>query len=281
MKVTNNSFYYFKQTVFNTILLTIALTPNTPKNIFSLDTNESWALRRSLFRHPFSLNVLRHFEDSVRSIVLEMCNNLDQQAELGEIVELDRVFQRLAMDVISEVAFQYKLEGKFSDAYEKVSKSFELIQDVLLYPSIFLRLPAICLPQWTSIGKFIRIHNFLDELADDIFKNICKTHKEGKLKDNSFAKSILEFSQKPDITLDQVKSEIRLMFIAGFETTAHTLSFFFYSLAANPTVQLKVQESIDNWFMENDDNIQVSLMPPYVEAVLKGNAHTNTLNQSS
>ena len=198
-----------------------------------------------------------------------MCNNLDKKAESGEIIELDIIFQKLAMDVISEVAFQYKLEGKFEKAYEKVSKSFELIQDVLLYPKFLFRLPAILLPNSSTIGQYKRITEFLDELADDIFKNICKNQKEGNLKDNSLAKSIYEFSQKPDIRLEEVKSEIRLMFIAGFETTAHTLSFFFYSLAANPIIQLKVQESIDNWYMENDDNMQVGIMPPYVEGVLK------------
>ena len=246
-----------------------SFTPQTPKNIFSLDTGEDWAMRRSLFRHPFSVNVLRQFEDVVTSIALEMCSSLDKLADAGESFELDKVFQKFTMDVISEVAFQYKLEGKFSNAYEEVSKSFELIQQVFLYPSILLRLPYFLLPYSTSIGKFKRIHNFLDELAGSIFTNICEKDRNNDLRDNSLAKSILEFSKKPGITLDHVKSEIRLMFIAGFETTSHTLSFFFYSLAANPTIQLKVQESVDDWYMENDDNTRMSVMPPYVEAVLK------------
>jgi cytochrome P450 len=51
--------------------------------------------------------------------------------------------------------------------------------------------------------------------------------------------------------------------------SAHTLSFFFYSIAANPNQQLIVQEVIDNWTMQNGPNCSISLMPSYVEAVLK------------
>ena len=239
------------------------LTPGTPLNTFSLDTNSSWSQRRSLFRHPFSATVLKQFENSIHEIVSNMCDSLDEVAASEDSVELDVVFQKLAMDVICKVAFQYTLEGKFSSAHEKISKSFELIQKVIMFPRFLLRLPRWMLGS-TVLGLYKEIHIFLDELASDIFKTICALEESKNLKANSLAKAIFQFSQMPGITTQQVKSEIRLMFIAGFETTAHTLSFFFYSLATNSTIQLEIQKSIDTMQCQNS-----TLMPSYVEAVLK------------
>jgi len=198
-----------------------ALTPGTALNTFSLDSNEEWLKRRTLFRHAFSSTVLKHFEYIVKDIVEKMCNDLDKAAESGDIVLLDEHFQKLAINVICEVAFQYKLEGKFSSANEKVSKSFELVQKLVQYPKILLRLPSWMLYSigLQSLGQYKAIHEFMDELAIDIFENICTLEENKELKENSLAKAIYHFSQSDGVPESDVKSEIRLMFIAGFETT--------------------------------------------------------------
>jgi len=197
-----------------------ALTPGTALNTFSLDSNEEWLKRRNLFRHAFSSTVLKHFEYIVKDIVEKMCYDLDKAAEAGDIVLLDEHFQKFAINVICEVAFQYKLEGKFSSANEKVAKSFELVQKLVQYPKLLLRLPSWILSiGFQSLGQYKAIHEFMDELATDIFQNICTLEENKELKDNSLAKAIFHFSQSDGITKNDVKSEIRLMFIAGFETT--------------------------------------------------------------
>ena len=206
-----------------------ALTPGTALNTFSLDSNEEWLKRRNLFRHAFSSTVLKHFEYIVKDIVEKMCYDLDKAAESGDIVLLDEHFQKLAINVICEVAFQYKLEGKFSSANEKVAKSFELVQKLVQYPKLLLRLPSWMLHSigFQSLGQYKAIHEFMDELASDIFQHICTLEENKELKDNSLAKAIYHFSQADGITKSDVKSEIRLMFIAGFETTGLPSSFTF------------------------------------------------------
>jgi cytochrome P450 len=56
------------------------------------------------------------------------------------------------------------------------------------------------------------------------------------------------------------------------ETTAHTLSFFIYSLAKYPDIQMRCQEEVDKFVARTADEVtpgKVGTLPDYVEAVLK------------
>ena len=64
---------------------------------------------------------------------------------------------------------------------------------------------------------------------------------------------------------EHILSEVTLAFIAGHETTAHTLSFVLYALCKHPEIQKRCQEEIDATGSEGGDG----LLPEYVEAVLK------------
>ncbi len=57
---------------------------------------------------------------------------------------------------------------------------------------------------------------------------------------------------------------------AGHETTAHTLSWFIYSLATHPEVQARCHTAIDEEKPSvQDDSKSTVLLPSYVEAVFK------------
>ena len=93
-----------------------------------------------------------------------------------------------------------------------------------------------------------------------------------QLSNDSLGAAILDFASTPDVHEEHVLSEITLMFIAGHETTAHTLSFFIYALCKHPDIQTKVYAEMRKYLNETGDTAyqsQPSLLPAYVEAVLK------------
>ena len=65
------------------------------------------------------------------------------------------------------------------------------------------------------------------------------------LSKDSFGFSVMELSRDPNITETDLVMDIFTMFTAGHETTAHTLSFFIYSLVTHPDVQKKCHDAID------------------------------------
>jgi len=98
--------------------------------------------------------------------------------------------------------------------------------------------------------------------------------QQGILSEHSLGRALLDFATVPGITEENVLAEIQIMFIAGHETTAHTLSWFVYSLAKNPAVQKKAQEDVDA-FLKNSPSRSTGAVgspqsiPVYLEAVIK------------
>ena len=43
----------------------------------------------------------------------------------------------------------------------------------------------------------------------------------------------------------QLRDEVLIMFVAGHETTANTLAWFWYNFASHPDVALRIQAEID------------------------------------
>ncbi|XP_054167648.1 cytochrome P450 3A8-like [Oppia nitens] len=74
------------------------------------------------------------------------------------------------------------------------------------------------------------------------------------------------------ISIDELISQSVFLFIAGYETTASTLSIVSYLLAKNPVVQEKLFEEVDDYFIHNsqkDVDYDILRSLKYLDAVIK------------
>lgn len=94
--------------------------------MFGLDTGPEWQMRRSCFRHAFSPTNLKLYHETIQNVVSDLCIKLQQLAEMEEIVEIDTLFGQMTVDIICEVAFQYKIDAlKDSEAYEDIANTIQ------------------------------------------------------------------------------------------------------------------------------------------------------------
>lgn len=94
------------------------------RNIFNLDSNDEWLLRRSLFRSSFSMNQLKSQSDVIASLCLKLISKLEFYADSDIPIELDKLFGQFTMDVICNVAFQLDLNALGdSDEFELLHES--------------------------------------------------------------------------------------------------------------------------------------------------------------
>ena len=78
-----------------------------PRNTFNLDTGDEWSVRRNLFRRPFSTQSLSKYTNTIKNLVVKLCDKLSESADSNTSIPLDLYFGQLTVDVICEVAFQY------------------------------------------------------------------------------------------------------------------------------------------------------------------------------
>lgn len=75
------------------------------------------------------------------------------------------------------------------------------------------------------------------------------------------------------LTEAQVTAQIFLLFAAGYETSASTITFLMYELAKNAEIQQKLHDEIDEFIGEkNNHEITYDLLRklPYLDACSKG-----------
>lgn len=100
-------------------------------NVFNIDTNEEWKLRRTKFRHPFSYSTLRGFTDEMKELIDTLCGKIDSKILTNEAIPVDVLFGQLAMDTICRVAFSYDLKAlhdseDFKFAYDNLQGILEV-----------------------------------------------------------------------------------------------------------------------------------------------------------
>jgi len=265
-------------------------------NVFSLDTGHEWGERRARFRMAFTAGAVRAREQQINVVIERVSERLEQAAASGTVVQMDKLFGSLTVQVICEIALQY--DGLEVRALDGTSESEQVFEDVrtlfsttwmTLVPGIEIvkYLPSCLLPSIAC--DYLEMRERMKTLNLRIWENILLLNEQGNLPEGStsYARKLFEFSLLQGVTKEHVLSEIGLLFVAGHETTAHAMSWFFYSLAANQSVQTKVQEafssssssfsasSLDSESKEASDDAvgeevtSTTLMPPYVEAVLK------------
>lgn len=76
-------------------------------------------------------------------------------------------------------------------------------------------------------------------------------------------------------------SNMFIFFIAGFETTASTMSYCLLELAANPNIQEKLVKEILSTLELNNNILTYDVIKhmPYMEMVIKGMIFRNNLNR--
>ena len=80
-------------------------------NIFTLVTGPDWQLRRTSFKHSFSFSKLRTFEDILKELTTKMILKFEELSKTTGIIEVDKVFGQLTLDVICRVAFGYDMNA--------------------------------------------------------------------------------------------------------------------------------------------------------------------------
>ena len=91
--------------------------PHIPKNVFNMDTNSDWRLRRQEFSKSFSQLNLNKYEDVLKSLINKLKSKLEFYRNTTNKVNIDQLFSQFTIDVIAEIGFQYKINALDNSGY--------------------------------------------------------------------------------------------------------------------------------------------------------------------
>jgi cytochrome P450 len=156
----------------------------------------------------------------------------------GEERDVHREMMRLTLQIVGKTLFDADVAGDAQD----VGKSLELL---LEFGANFRR--TLFIPHWVPTPTNLRIKREIHFIEGILYRIIGERRASGR--DTGDLLSMLLHAQDDDgsrMTDKQLRDETITLFLAGHETTASTLSWTWWLLAQNPTVEAKLHAELDS-----------------------------------
>ncbi|XP_021279480.1 cytochrome P450 704C1-like [Herrania umbratica] len=222
------------------------------QGIFAVD-GQKWRQQRKLASYEFSTRVLRDFSCSVfRIYAAKLVRAVSELTASRQVIEFQDLLMKYTMESMFKVGFGIDLncmEGSseegttFVKAFDDANESLRL-----RYFNTFWKLKrALNIGSEASLKKNIKvIDNFIHNVLS-AKKKLLAMNPNPNVKEDILSRFLMESEKNPETMTDQYLRDIILNFLlAGKDTAANALSWFFYMLCKHPLVQEKVaQEVID------------------------------------
>ncbi|KAK3870708.1 hypothetical protein Pcinc_024089 [Petrolisthes cinctipes] len=228
--------------------------------MLSVKNGKEWKVLRSIMSPIFSSGKIKSMFSLVTQVADTLVTYSLEQASKQPHVEIKDNFGRFTMDTIATCAFGINCNS-FANKNAEFAKNAD---DFFTYGplKIFKLIIAMFFP------KMFKIFNFSFNGPElDFFKNVAdqtlSIRKTGN-KRGDFLDLLLEertFDNKENSTNKQalsdrsIVSQSILFLVAGYDTTASTLSFCSYELAKNPREQQRLRNELIDVMKENNGEL--------------------------
>ncbi|KZT13226.1 cytochrome P450 [Laetiporus sulphureus 93-53] len=252
-----------------------ALTKQTIENIVR------GLLQRKALSPAFSNAAIRRltsvFFDSGYKVKTAWDNIIESQSGDSAIIDVQNWMNHVSLDSVGIAGFSHDfgtLHGKRSTVAETF-EAFGHVKPSLIIASTFILglafpvLAKVPTPFWMLIK---RLNDSMGEIAQDMLEN---TRRESKGENKTEEKSIIGLLIKAensdsDLSLSQeeVMAQMKVLIIAGYETTSICLSWCLVELCKRPDVQQKLREEVSNFAGGDPTWDQLTYNMPFLDAVV-------------
>ncbi|KAI9260881.1 cytochrome P450 [Helicostylum pulchrum] len=237
--------------------------------IFNTD-GESWRLQRRTSSQIFHV---KNFQTAFTRVFIDhadvICDQIfDPAVENSQVLDFHNLMLRYTMDTFVEIAFGVKLNSLLKRV--DFSESFDVLQ-LDNYSRIIFPFHSITRKFQDTFGKQKTIKQHLQTIDDFVYGIIRQRRLEKEQNPDLFTKSddyktdlLFRFMKSESVTGElytdtQLRDTMLNMLIAGRDTSAQTLSWFFYCLMKYPEVEGKLLQEIETFIPDGieEDTVKV------------------------
>ncbi|WOL05715.1 Cytochrome P450 [Canna indica] len=219
--------------------------------IFAVD-GEKWRHQRKLASFEFSTKVLRDSSSKVfRRTATRLAEIISSAANSNKMIDIQELLMKSTLDSISKVGFGVELDtlSGSNEQGKAFAKAFDdsSAQILLRFLDIFWKVKRFLnIGSEATMKKNLKvIDNFVYKLIDTKIEQMSRRQDELIEKEDILSRFLVEREKNPDELSYKYLRDIILNFvIAGRDTSAGTLSWFFYMLCKHPDVQEKVAQEV-------------------------------------
>ncbi|PBK89446.1 cytochrome P450 [Armillaria gallica] len=243
--------------------------------------------QRKILNPAFSSTNLRNSQ-----VIFQRCSdkvvNAMRRCTTTEPIDVVHWMSKVSLDIIGLSAFRYdfgSLDGRESElemamkhvftASQSNPSAVELIVVALIrmLPNSVLKisklLPTREIRQLASVG----------EVARKVVREILAAHRVQEQTDKDIVDILMRARLTGQIQDDEIELQFISFLLAGHETTASTLSWLLYELAAHPEHQSIIREEVKHSY--HDDYDSLPFMNAAIKEVLRFHPIVHTLTRTA
>jgi cytochrome P450 len=246
-------------------LLEELLEPIIGRSIFAVSGDE-WQRQRKMVYPAFTHANLRRTFAFMSDAADDIVAKIDDILQTDSNVHIDPLMTFVSADIIYRTIFSIKLTQ--NDALI-IYKAFHEFQSAI-QPCALLRIYG--LPTWYHRRKItkavIKIHGVFGGLV----KQRHRAYHEQGIAGDDILSSLLQATDEQTgkhFTIQELIDQISLVFLAGHETTASTLTWALYLLSETPEIQTECREQIPQNTLHYTDLKNLTCLKNVIDETLR------------
>jgi len=204
------------------------------KGLLTVD-GDFWLKQRRLIQPAFHKQKMNQLVENMNETIVSELKELEEE----KCIDLFPVMSQLAFNVVAKSLFHLSISE------EKLNRIKYIIEEVQNFLIKEIRLPHKA--WWFSVSGQVAKHLELAEENNRIIQEIIDERTTSGEPVNDLLQLLLETRYEDTgegMSVKQLIDEIKILFIAGHETSANALTFTLYLLGRNPEIQQKVLDEI-------------------------------------
>lgn len=218
-----------------------------------------WLKQRRLIQPAFHKQKMNQLVQNMQQTIISELQDIPEEKP----VETFPIMNRLAFNVVAKSLFH------IGALEEKMERLKVVIHDVQAFLIKEIRVPHKA--WWYKLSGQVQKHKKMALETDAIIGEIIQQRIQSEEKHNDLLDMLLETRYEDTgeaMSTQQLIDEIKILFIAGHETTANALTFILHLLGNHPEAQQKVYDEIIEIESQTDDVIEQLQKMSYINAVI-------------
>lgn len=235
-------------------------------HLFSLE-GEEWKNQRSKLTPTFTSGKMRGIFQTMSECRGPLMKRL-QEVE-NKTVEIRDIVSLYTINLIASAAFGIEI-----DCFADPENPFRKYALKMTEPNLKNAFRLFCFLFCPTLLKWSGLH-FLDrdteEFLMDIVRQTLELRESGQIVRKDFFQLLVQLrntgtvqmddewgttftnQKNKTLSIEQMTAQSFLFYLAGFETSASTMSFLMYEVAKNPEIQRKLHDEVDSLYNQSPD----------------------------
>lgn len=199
-----------------------------------------WKTRRAVSQPFFNRTKLRARSSVITTTVDELLDKWEGAAESGEHIDVTDDMMWLAMGVLGRLLYGVDLR----DYAERLMPAVRFSLKAMILTGEVKQM----LPKWVPT-RYQRDLRRYQGVLNGVMDEIIELHRQGRGSPDSVVAALLDATHQVTgrpFTQQQIRAELKTLFLAGHETTGCALTWTLYAIAKYPEVRRKLTAQLQS-----------------------------------